>query len=201
MKRKTSIWVSLLLALAIFSGCSGTKETESAVEDELSDFRNWISTTTSNLADHTEEDWKQAKQDFSRHTSELDQKQDKFTAEVKQEYQQLKQKFNDADEEYQQSHQMSMSREWEQTLLGNWSDMSQINENNVREAYITFMENVRANKGSWNDKDWEMAKMVLENLNKRKSQLTGNIPTDTEVKIKALQMEFRTLETAADVKD
>lgn len=203
MKKNISIWLSMLLCLALLGACTSTKETETenAVEDELSDFRNWVSTTTSNLADKTEEDWKQAKQDFSRRTSELDQKQESFTDEVKEEYMQLKQDFTDADEEYMRTHHDHMAMEWEKKLLGQYADKSTINENNVREAYITFLENVRANKDNWTDKDWEMAKMVMENLNQRKAELTGNIPTDTEVKIKALQMEFRTLETASDVGD
>ncbi|WP_439883125.1 hypothetical protein ACSX1A_08120 [Pontibacter sp. MBLB2868] len=201
MEKKISLWISMLLFLAVLGACSGTKETETGVGDELNDFRSWVNTTTANIADKTEEDWKQAKQDFSRHTSELDQKQENFTDEVKQEYQQLKNKFTDADEMYMRSHQDSMMSEWERNLLGNWADLSTINETNVREAYITFMENVRAQKSNWTDKDWEKAKMVMEKLNQRKSEITGNIPTDTEVKIKALQMEFRTLETAADVGD
>ncbi|WP_161891092.1 hypothetical protein [Pontibacter russatus] len=46
-----------------------------------------------------------------------------------------------------------------------------------------------------------MAKMVLERLNKRKDAISADIDTDSEVKIKALQMEFLTLETAADISD
>ncbi|WP_460879463.1 hypothetical protein [Pontibacter rugosus] len=42
---------------------------------------------------------------------------------------------------------------------------------------------------------------MLEQLNARKSNISGNISTEAEVKIKALQMEFTTLETAADATD
>ncbi len=86
-------------------------------------------------------------------------------------------------------------------LLGQWADMDTLNAANIREAYITFMENVRAQKSEWADADWEMAKMVLERLNKRKDAISADIDTDSEVKIKALQMEFLTLETAADISD
>lgn len=169
------------------------------MEDELSDFRAWVSSTTSNIAERTEEDWQRAKDDFRMRTQELDQKQEHFTDELKQDYQQLKQEFRQADERYEQSRQQRSVEEWERSLLGRWADMATINETNVREAYITFMENVREKRSGWSNEDWEMAKRVLESLNERKSQITGDIPTDDEVKIKALQMEFRTLETAADV--
>ena len=189
----------LLLVLSV-AACSSAKEAEMETEDELADFRSWVRNATSNVADRTEEDWKRAKDDFKMRTDELDQMQSNFRTEVRQEYEQLKQEFNDADARYMESRQQGNLVEWQTALLGNYSDLSTINNTNVREAYISFMENVRQNKGTWTDADWEMAKMVLESLNDRKSQLK-DIPTDTEVKIKALQMEFTTLETAADVGD
>ena len=179
------------------SSCTTTREQE--VEDELGDFRTWVSQQTSQLANRTEDDWKQAKQDFQMRTQELDQKQDQFTDELKEEYKQLKQQFNDADVAYERTRGDARMAEWERNLLGRWADYASIDAANVRDAYITFMENVRVKKENWTDADWEMAKMVLQKLNDRKSEITGNIDTDTEVKIKALQMEFRTLEAAADV--
>lgn len=195
------MWLSMLLFVVLASACSSTKEAEVETKDELADFRTWVSNTTANVADKTEDDWKRAKADFKTRTDELDQMQNNFSAEVREEYDQLKQQFNDADTKYMESqHQGANLTEWQSTLLGSYADLSTINNTNVREAYITFMENVRNKKGTWQDTDWHMAKMVLESLNKRKSELS-DVHTDSEVKIKALQMEFTTLETAADVKD
>ncbi|MDX5420564.1 MAG: hypothetical protein LPK09_15215 [Hymenobacteraceae bacterium] len=198
--KKITVWFSMLLLVLSVAACSSAKEAEMETEDELADFRSWVRNATSNVADRTEEDWKRAKDDFKMRTDELDQMQSNFRTEVQQEYEQLKQEFNDADARYMESRQQGNLVEWQTALLGNYSDLSTINNTNVREAYISFMENVRQNKGTWTDADWEMAKMVLESLNDRKSQLK-DIPTDIEVKIKALQMEFTTLETAADVGD
>ncbi|MBC5992137.1 hypothetical protein [Pontibacter cellulosilyticus] len=198
--RRISIWLGMLLFVVLANACSSAKEAEMETEDALSDFRSWVSNTTSNLADKTEEDWQRAKADFRTRTNELDQMEDNFSSEVKEEYKQLKQQFNDADSRYMDTRQQAQMVEWQSSLLGSYADLSTINNTNVREAYITFMENVRQNKGTWADEDWEMAKMVLETLNKRKAELS-DIPTDTEVKIKALQMEFTTLETAADAND
>ncbi len=200
MRKTTEIVAAMLLCLCFLaSSCSATKEQQ--LEDELADFRTWVSNTTSNIADRTEEDWERARADFKMRTQELDQKEDQFSQELKQDYQNLKQEFQSADEEFQRNLDEPGLAEWERGLLDRWADFATINESNVREAYITFMENVRAKSDSWNDQDWEMAKRVLEELNQRKSEINGDIPTDTEVKIKALQMEFRTLETAADVTD
>lgn len=198
--KKLTIWIGILIFAVISSACTSAKEAEMETKDELADFRSWVNNATANIADKTEDEWKNAKAEFNSLTSEIDQKQDNFTAEVKEEYKQLKQKFNDADAQYSESRQQGNQAEWQNMLLGKWADMSTtINEYNVQDAYVTFMENVRQSKGSWSNNDWQMAKMVLESLNQHKNEITGNIPTDTEVKIKALQMEFRTLETAADV--
>lgn len=194
------MWLSMLLFVAVFSGCSGTKEAEMETKDTLADFRSWVRSTTSNLAEKTEEDWKRAKADFKMRTDDLDEMQDNFTAEVKEEYKQLKQEFNDADARYMEARQEGNLVEWQSALLGQYADLSTITNTNVREAYITFMENVRNNKGTWSNQDWKMAKMVLESLNNRKSELS-DVSTETEVKIKALQLEFTTLETADDVGD
>ncbi len=196
-----NLWITLLLFLTVLGGCSTTKEVENDVQNELGDFGDWVNNTTANVADRTAEDWQQAKEDFKKRTQELDQKQNSFSDDVKQQYQDLKQKFTEADEMYQRSHMEAERAEWQRRLLGRWADQASINESNVQEAYTTFMENVRALHDNWTDQDWEMAKMVLNTLNERRKTITGDVPTDTEVKIKALQMEFNTLETAADITD
>lgn len=198
MKRITLYLFGLLfMTSAMLSSCSASKETE--VEDELGDFRNWVSQTTSNVADRTEEDWKQAKEDFATRTQELDVKQENFSDELKQDYQNLKDEFNQADEEYETARRAARLAEWEQKLLGTYADKSTITQGNVRQVYITFLENVRNQRDTWTDADWEMAKMVLDSLNDRKDEVDEGLPTDDEVKIKALQMEFRTLETGGDL--
>jgi len=202
MKKHFAYFLSFLFVVAtLVAGCTASREQEDEAEDELAEFRTWVSNKTANIADRTEEDWQKAKEDFKTRTQELDQKQEQFTDALKQEYQQLKQEFRDADDMYGRSRQEKRANEWERNLLGRWADMATINENNVGEVYVHFLAQVREKKGSWHDADWEMAEQVLERLNARKKAITGDIPTDTEVKIRALQMEFRTLETAADARD
>ncbi|TPE43236.1 hypothetical protein [Pontibacter mangrovi] len=201
MNRLTKLLPYFTLSfMLVLASCSATKEQQ--VEDELADFRNWVSNATANVADRTEEDWERARADFKTRTQELDQKSENFSEELKQDYKNLKAEFQNADEEYRRANEAPALGEWEGNLLGNWANYDSINEENVREAYITLLENVRQQRGTWDDQDWEMAKQVMEKLNTRKNELDASkIPTDTEVKIKALQMEFHTLETAADATD
>lgn len=198
MRQYRHYLLSILFSIVIIlSSCTASRESE--VEDELGDFRTWISQTTSNISDRTEEDWKRAKADFETRTQELDQKQENFSEELKQNYQNLKNEFREADEEFERNQRAARLAEWEQKLLGTYTDKSTITRENVRQVYITFMENVRSQRSTWTDEDWEMAKMVLQSLNDRKDEVDEGLPTDDEVKIKALQMEFRTLETGGDL--
>lgn len=185
------------LAAILLSSCTTSRERE--VEDELSDFRTWVSQTTSNISERTEEDWKRAKADFATRTRDLDQRQENFSDELKQDYQNLKDEFNNADKQYEENLRKARLATWERQLLGSYADKSTITRENVRQVYITFLENVRSQHGTWTDEDWEMAKMVMQSLNDRKDEVDEDLPTDDEVKIKALQMEFRTLETAGDL--
>lgn len=195
--KNSSIYLIIFLCLSVLAGCSASREAE--VEDELSDFRNWVSQTTANIADRTEEDWEKAKADFETRTQELDQKQENFSEELKQDYENLKEEFRNADEEYERNLRAARLAEWEQKLLGTYADKATITQENVRQVYITFLENVRNQHGTWTDADWEMAKMVMTSLNERKDEIDDGLNTDDEVKIKALQMEFRALETAGDL--
>lgn len=89
----------------------------------------------------------------------------------------------------------------QQELLGEHADINAITAANMRQAYITFMENVREQKANWGDTEWQNAKNVLERLNAHKETVEKELGTDDKGKIKMLQAEFRTLETGGDIKD
>ncbi|WP_242927133.1 DUF6565 domain-containing protein [Pontibacter vulgaris] len=190
----------VLLTNSLLSGCSASKEQE--IGDDISDFRTWVNMQTEKVSDRTEEDWQRTKDDFKLRTQELDDQQENFSDEIKQEYAQLKQKFNDADEERARTlAQRESLTTWQERLLGSYADRNTITGANVRDVYIAFMDKVREEHKNWTDKDWEMAKMVRDELDKRKDEVDDDLTTDEQVKIKALQMEFRTLESSDDVRD
>lgn len=90
---------------------------------------------------------------------------------------------------------------WQKELLGTYADVNSLTAANLREAYITLLVNVREKKGSWSDQDWNKAKAVINKLDARKSSMEKELGTDDKAKIKLLQAELRTLETAGDIKD
>ena len=194
---KLNGFLLLVLLSYGFSGCTATREQEA--EGDLNEFRSWVNTQTSNVAERTEEDWQRTKADFQRRTAELDQKQNKFSDKLKADYDELKAEFRKRDEERgRMADRRSELSKWEKDLLGTYADRSTINAENIHQAYVTFMDNVRSRREVWDKEDWEMAKMVLEELNDRKEEINDEITTEDEVKIKALQMEFTALKTGKD---
>ena len=97
--------------------------------------------------------------------------------------------------------QENMLQQWQKKLLGPYANIDTLTSGNIREAYITFMSSVREQHSSWSDKEWEQAKAVLDKLDYKKNTLEGQLGLADKAKIKALQAEFRTLETAGDVKN
>jgi small-conductance mechanosensitive channel len=182
----------------LLGSCTATREQE--VEGDVNELRSWVNSQTSQLAERTEEDWKKTKEDFKRRTEELDQKQDKFSDRLKADYQQIKEDFRKKEEERSKMAERAPElKQWEQDLLGQYADKSAVNAGNVRLAYRTFMDNVRARQSTWGDEGWEMAKLVFRELNERNDALGEDVSTEDQVSIKALQMEFTALETADDV--
>ncbi|MCC9136809.1 hypothetical protein ACFSKU_10105 [Pontibacter silvestris] len=96
-----------------------------------------------------------------------------------------------------QNEAPSMQKE----LLGSYANIEALTASNMREAYITLLESVRAKHGNWSDEDWANAETVRNKLDSRKKALEDNLGVDDKAKIKVLQGEFRTLQTADDVKD
>ncbi len=89
----------------------------------------------------------------------------------------------------------------QQELLGQYADINALTATNLRQAYITLLENVRSKHATWTDQDWAKAQAVVNKLDAKKNTLEKQLGVDDKGKIKLLQGELRTLETKADAKD
>ncbi len=93
------------------------------------------------------------------------------------------------------------TKQLEQTLLGEYAEINALTATNLRQAYITLLENVRAQQNTWTDADWNKVHAVINKLDARKNALNKQLGADDKAKIKLLQGELRALETKGDVKD
>lgn len=183
--------VFVLFFLIILGSCTATREQE--IEGDVNEFRSWVNTQTNKLEERTEDDWKRTKEDFRRRTEELDRKQDRFSERVRADYQQIKEDFKARERERDNvAGKQARLDKWERDLLGQYANGTSMSANNVEEAYKNFMSNVRARHKSWDQDEWEMAHLVLEELNQRKAAF-DELPDEAEVRIKAMQMEFVTM--------
>ncbi|PKV62718.1 hypothetical protein [Pontibacter ramchanderi] len=180
-----------LLVSLLLSACTATREQE--IEGDVNEFRSWVNAQTNKLEERTEEDWKRTKEDFKQRTAELDRKQESFSEKLRADYQQIKADFKarEAARDSMANNEELLTK-WERDLLGQYANGTALSAANVEQAYQNFMSNVRARKKNWREQDWEMAAAVLEELNQRKAAFE-ELPDETEVRIKTLQMEFAAL--------
>ena len=185
-------WAAFVFFVALFlSACTTTREQE--IEGDVNEFRSWVNAQTNKLEERTEEDWKQTKEDFRKRTEELDRKQENFSEKLRADYQQIKADFKAREKERDSlaTSEEELSK-WERDLLGQYANGTALSEANIEQAYQNFMSNVRARSKNWKQQDWEMAAAVLEELDQRKAAF-DELPDETEVRIKTLQMEFAAL--------
>jgi small-conductance mechanosensitive channel len=188
--------VFVLFLCVVMGSCTATREQE--IEGDVNEFRSWVNSQTNKLEERTEEDWKNTKSDFRRRTEELDQKQERFSARLKADYQQIKEDFKAREQERDSlSNRQARLSQWERDLLGQYANGASITAGNIQLAYSTFIDNVRARHKTWDNEDWEMAELVLEELNQRKEAFDG-MADEAEVRIKAMQMEFEALRAGID---
>ncbi|MDO6391125.1 hypothetical protein Q4E40_13380 [Pontibacter sp. BT731] len=180
------------------SACTATREQE--IEGDVNEFRSWVNAQTNKLEERTEEDWKKTKEDFKQRTAELDRKQEGFSEKLRADYQQIKADFKAREVERDSlANNEAQLTKWERDLLGQYANGTALTEANIEQAYQNFMSNVRARNKNWQQRDWEMAAAVLEELNQRKEAFE-ELPDETEVRIKALQMEFAALKESETTK-
>ena len=185
-------WSVFVLFISLLMGaCTTTREQE--IDGDVNEFRSWVNSQTSKLEERTEEDWKRTKEDFKQRTEELDRKQERFSDKLRADYQQIKADFQAREKERDSlANKEALLSKWERDLLGQYANGTALNAANVEQAYQNFMSNVRARNKNWDKQDWEMAASVLEELNQRKETF-DELPDETEVRIKTIQMEFAAL--------
>ncbi len=86
-------------------------------------------------------------------------------------------------------------------LLGPYADLDRLTPATIEPAFVQFMQQVRARRKAWTQRDWDYATALSRRLNARFRALRLDIKGRDELHIRALQTEFTALETSRDVKD
>ncbi|WP_242928707.1 hypothetical protein [Pontibacter vulgaris] len=176
--------------------------TGETTEEKLEELRGWMNEKSTQGDSAIRSDWPEVREKIRQRTAELDKNVDSLSAKSRQEYNELKQRYERWEAREQRRQQMPLSQQkitqWQNQLLGEYKDIDKITAKNIREAYLTFMGVVRTKRRSWTQSDWDYVDYVYSKLNERRGQVEGQISTSDNFKIRTLQGEYLTLEGAAD---
>lgn len=177
-------------------------QTGKTAEQQLEEFRGWLNKQTEKGDTAIRSNWPKIKEDMRRRNAQLEQNFDSLSDKSKEEYRDLQERYQrwENRQERRQAQPLDPDKlsRFKEQLLREYQDLKSINAGNIREAYLTFMGTVRAKRRNWTQDDWDYVDNVYAQLNERRGQVEGQIATGDNLKIRALQAEYLTLEGAAD---
>ncbi|MHA6250254.1 hypothetical protein ACXYMU_20130 [Pontibacter sp. CAU 1760] len=174
-------------------------------EDELDEFRNWLNRQTERGDTAIRREWPAVREELRERNAKLEQKFDSLTEQSKAEYLDLQNRYRRWEERQERRQQQPLDPaavgRWQNQLLRSYSNLDQIQPGNIREAYLTFMGEVRTNRRSWSQNDWDYVDYVYSQLNQRRRTMESQLRTGDKLKIRTLQAEYLALEGSADTQD
>jgi hypothetical protein len=201
MKKITQGTLLLLLSLMAFGVQAQSK---SKLEQDLENLRHWMNRKATEGDSITRAEWPAVKEEFKVRSKSLEQDSNKLTDQSKQEYGELKSRYSQWEAQNEERLGQPLDREtaasWERNLTGT-RNIRNLKAGQMRDAYIRFMDSVRAQRSNWSLRDWDYAEHVYLVLNDRRQQVLGNMTNSDKIKVAALQVEFNTLRKSRDAKD
>lgn len=180
-------------------------KTGNTAEDELEEFRAWLNRQTEKGDTAIRREWPQVREELRERNARLEQKFDSLSEKSKEEYRTLQGRYERWEERQERRQQQPLDltkvSQWQGQLLDEYKNLNRIQPDNIREAYLTFMGEVRAKRNNWTQDDWDYVDHVYSQLNQRRRELEGQLRTSDKLKIRTLQAEYLALEGSADTRD
>ncbi|MFC6997858.1 hypothetical protein [Rufibacter roseus] len=212
------IWRILKLAVVLFlclqlsvsaqesesNTISYSERQEAPVEQDLRQLKDWVRLQSDKISTTTRAEWPAIKSEFARHASKIESGFHNLSDNSKREFLELKTRFEEMeskplyDEIPLQAEEVKLR---EKELLGGFSNIQNIKPTHMRDAYITFMQNVRVKRQNWIPRDWDYADYVLQKLGNRKATVESQLTTLDEIKIRTLIGEFHALRSGQEFKE
>ncbi|RDV16235.1 hypothetical protein DXT99_06075 [Pontibacter diazotrophicus] len=180
-------------------------KTGNTAEDELEEFRAWLNRQTERGDTAIRSEWPQVREELRERNTRLEQKFDSLSEQSKEEFKTLQSRYERWEDRQERRQQQPLDpakvNQWQDQLLDEYDNLNNIQPENIREAYLTFMGEVRAKRRNWSQDDWDYVDYVYSQLNQRRRQLEGQLRTSDRLKIRTLQAEYLALEGSADTMD
>lgn len=179
--------------------------TGNTAEDELEEFRAWLNRQTEKGDTAIRREWPQVREELRERNAKLEQKFDSLSEQSKEEFRTLQGRYErwEDRQERRQSQPLEPAKvtQWQNQLLDEYKNLNSIQPENIREAYLTFMGEVRTKRSNWTQNDWDYVDYVYSQLNQRRREIENQLRTSDKLKIRTLQAEYLALEGSADTQD
>ncbi len=179
-------------------------QTQSQLEKDLADLRAWMRNKANQGDSITRAEWPNIKREFNIKTQNLEQGSSKLSQQSKEEYSSIKTRYRSWEQQNEERYGQPLNREeaarWEKELTGT-NNIMHLKANQMRPAFVQFLEAVRGQRSRWSLRDWDYAEHVYLQLSDRKQQVLQQMNNSDKMKVAALQVEFNTLRKSRDAKD
>ncbi|CAN5902599.1 hypothetical protein BH24BAC1_BH24BAC1_33590 [soil metagenome] len=203
--KKVTILSRTFILLVLFLSTQLAYAQKGRAEQDLEELRTWVDTKLNRAGEVTREDRAQVKEQFNRLAAKVEEGASKLSEQSKADYKDLRSRYNQWEAKQQDLATIYLDKEelarWQAQLLGPHQNIPKIKAANLRDAYVTFIENVRERRRAWQPEDWVYAEEVLGRLNDRKDQVEPSLSTREIIKIQAVRTEFGTLQAGRKTKD
>lgn len=180
-------------------------KTGNTAEDELEEFRAWLNRQTEKGDTAIRREWPQVREELRERNAKLEQKFDSLSEESKEEFRTLQGRYDRWEERQERRQDQPLEpakvTQWQNQLLDEYKNLNSIQPENIREAYLTFMGEVRTKRSNWTQDDWDYVDYVYSQLNQRRREIENKLRTSDKLKIRTLQAEYLALEGSADTQD
>jgi hypothetical protein len=206
-------YVMMLVGLIFCFSCSPRQAMRYDADQDLVQLRNWMDNRLEETTEVTAEERQTIRNEYQQLSDRVERKTDRLSEEAQQEFQQLSARFDQWENsltvrEGEQARpekrngemvlDQRQQEEWKNRLLGeDFRKMDELSSEQMKEAYQTFIQNVRDQQENWGEQDWAYAEYVLEQLNERRENV--NVPAVDWTRIQAWIAEFNVLQTADKV--
>ncbi|MFD3001592.1 DUF6565 domain-containing protein [Pontibacter toksunensis] len=179
--------------------------TGNTAEDELEEFRAWLNRQTEKGDTAIRREWPQVREELRERNARLEQKFDSLSEQSKEEFRTLQGRYErwEDRQERRQDQPLDPAKvtQWQNQLLDEYNNLNNVQPENIREAYLTLMGEVRAKRSNWTQDDWDYVDYVYSQLNQRRREIENQLRTSDKLKIRTLQAEYLALEGSADTQD
>lgn len=210
-----------ICAIGSLSMISCEDPNESRAENEFNEYRDYVEAESGAFDnsddwewDEYDNNWREYDSAYQEHATGVEENLEYLSEENKAEYDRMQGEYENRRSMYEQRSAEEDNNIDENSISGRMYvavdivdpnpdnvEFSKVTAENLRETYKNFVDYIESNKGEMTDEDWENAEIIWEALNLRKNEVEKDIPTEDNVAIGTLKVEYGALKSSYGLTD